>query len=106
MKTVASDAFLKVGIRKRKSLLDLRRSAVKGGVEARHLRQIGIEPHRHFDRREIVRLVQRRKRHQSLQLRQQFRRDPGRPGMMQAAVDDTVAEGAKPPATDLFSGPR
>jgi len=75
VKAVAPDAFLKQRIRQGKGLLDVGRGAVKGGVEAGHLGQFRIEGHRHFDRREIMRLVQRRERHQRLQLGQQFRRD-------------------------------
>ena len=70
MKAVAPNALLIIRVGQREGLLDLRRSAVKGGIEARYLRQFGIERHRHLDRREIVRLVQWRERHQRLQLSQ------------------------------------
>jgi hypothetical protein len=79
---------------------------VKSGIEACHLRQFGIEAHRHLDRREIVRLVQWRERHERFQLGQQFRRDAAGPGVVQTAMDDAVAECVKPPVAKLFSGPR
>ena len=70
MKAVAPNALLIIRVGQREGLLDLRRSAVKGGIEVRYLRQFGLERHRHLDRREIVRLVQWRERHQRLQLSQ------------------------------------
>jgi hypothetical protein len=106
MKAVAPNAFLVKRVGEREGLLDLRRGAVKSGIEACHLRQFGIEAHRHLDRREMVRLVQWRGRHERFQLGQQFRRDAGGPGAVQTAMDDTVAECVKPPVAKLFSGPR
>jgi hypothetical protein len=64
VEAVASYAFLVKRVGERKGLLDVWRSAVKSSVEARHLRQAGVEGHRHLDRREIVRLVQWCERHQ------------------------------------------
>jgi hypothetical protein len=46
VKAVAPDAFLIERIGQGEGLLDLRRGAVKGGIEACHLRQFGIEAHR------------------------------------------------------------
>ena len=63
VKTVTPYAFLVKRVGQCEGLLDLRRSAVKSGIEARYLRQVGIEGHRHLDRREIVRLVKGRERH-------------------------------------------
>src|SRR4029077_9166173 len=64
MKAVTPDTFLIERIGQSEGLLDLRRSAVKGGIEACHLRQFGIEAHRHLDGGEVVRLVQWCQRHQ------------------------------------------
>ena len=91
VKTIAPYALLKKRIGQSKCLIDLRRGAVKCGIEARHLRQFRIECYRHLDRREIVRLVQGRQRHQCLQLGQQIRCDPGRSRVTQAAVYVTVS---------------
>jgi hypothetical protein len=68
MKTVAPDTLLIERIGQGEGLLDLRRAAVKGGIEACHLWQFGIEARRHLDWREVVRLVQWRQWHQRLQL--------------------------------------
>ena len=106
MKAVAPNALLIERVGQREGLLDLRRSAVKGGIKARYLGQFGVEGHSHFDGREIVRLVQWRERHQCLQLGQQFRRDAGGSGVVQTAMDDTVAERGEPPVAELFSDPR
>ena len=58
MKAVAPNAFLLERVGEREGLLDLRRGAVKSGIEACHLRQSRIEAHRHLDGREVVRLMQ------------------------------------------------
>ena len=57
MKTVAPDTFLIERIGQSEGLLDLGRSAVKGGIEACYLRQFGIEAHRQLDGHQVVRLV-------------------------------------------------
>jgi hypothetical protein len=97
MKAVAPDTFLIERIGQSEGLLDLRRSAVKGSIEACHLRQFGIEAHRHLDGREVVRLVQWCQRHQRLQLGDQFGSDAGRSRVMEAAMDDAMAERREPP---------
>ena len=106
MKAIASDALLIERVGQRKGLLDLGSGSVEGGIETGHLRQFGIEGHCHFDGREIVRLVQRRERHQLLQLGEQFRRDTGGSGVVQTAMDDAVAERVKPSVAEPLSGPR
>ena len=106
MKPVAPYPFLEKRIRQRKGLIDLRRGSVESGVETRDLRQVRIEGHGHLDRREIVRLVQRCERHQSLELGQQFRSDPGGPGVAQPAMDHAVADCRKPPVAEPVPCPR
>jgi hypothetical protein len=64
VKAVAPNALLKKRVGHGESLLDPGCGAVKGGVEARHLGQFGIELQRHLDRREVVRLVHRHQRFQ------------------------------------------
>ena len=78
---------------------------MKGGVEAGHLRQFRIEPHRHPDRGEIVGLVQWRQRHQRFELGEQFGGYAGRLGITHPAMDHTVAERGKPPPAELFLRP-
>jgi hypothetical protein len=57
MKAVAPDTFFIERIGQGEGLLNLRRSAVKGGIEACYLRQFGIEAHRQLYGRQVVRLV-------------------------------------------------
>src|SRR6516165_4413976 len=75
VKSVAANALVVKRIGQGKRLFDLGGGSVKSRVETRYLRQVGIELQRHLDRREIVRLVQRRQRHQRFQLGQQLGRD-------------------------------
>jgi hypothetical protein len=106
VKSVAAYALLEECVRQRKGLIDLRCRSVESGIETSDLRQFGIVGHCQLDRREIVRLVQRCQRHQSLELSQQFRSDPGRPGVAQPAMDHAVAERRKSPVAEPVSCPR
>ena len=106
MEAVAPYALPRKRIGQCKGLLDFGCRAVKRGVEACHLRQVGIEFQRHLDRREIVRLVQGGQRHQGVEFGQEFRRDQHRLGMAQPAMDDAVAERRQPPAAELLPRPR
>ena len=62
------------------------------GIEAGHLRQVGPAPEEHPDRREIVRLMQRRERHELLELRHDRGVHPHRRRVLGAAVDDPMAD--------------
>src|SRR5262249_47462868 len=57
VKAVAPDALLVKGVGQRKGLFDLRCSAMKSRVEARHLWQFRIKGHNHLDGCQIVWLV-------------------------------------------------
>src|ERR1700757_2925434 len=65
--------------------------AVECGVEARDLWQLRRALEQGADRREIVRLVQRRERNVLLQRREHFRVDANRPTVFEPAMDDTMA---------------
>ena len=62
------------------------------GIEAGDLRDVGRRRGDERDGREIVRLVQRRQRHQRLERGHDARIDPDRRGEFGAAVDDAMAE--------------
>jgi hypothetical protein len=106
MKAVAAYPLLIQRVRQWECLLDLGCSAVKCGIETRYLRQFGIEAQCHLDGSKIMRLMQRRERHQRLEFGQQLSGHARRSRMMQAAMDDTVAERRERPVTELLSGPR
>ncbi len=95
--------------RQREQLRDFRLRAVERGVEARHLRHGRHRADHRPDRREVVRLVQRRERHQSFEFREHLGVDPhrrrctsprrGRPGARPRPV-------GAPPKFGLDSGRR
>jgi len=67
-----------------------RLGAVKGGVEAGDLGQVRPQRRQGADRRQVVRLVQRRQRHQGRQFLDHGRRDQGRAGEAHPAVHDAM----------------
>ena len=107
VKPVAPHPLLVQRVGQRERLLDLRRGAVKRRVEARDLRQFRVHRQRHADRRQIVRLVQRRQWHQRFQLGEQFRRHP-RPAANGAARHarrgDRAPRDAAPPSCSRAQG--
>jgi hypothetical protein len=66
-------------------------AAVKRRVEAGDLRQIRTPVEKQADRRQIVGLMERRKRDVALQTRQNLRVDRGRLAIFRAAVNDAMA---------------
>ena len=86
-------------------------AAVKRGVEAGDLRHLRIDLLRQPDRREVVRLVQRRQRRELGEPRQHAGIDPHRPVEVRPPVHDTVADRpeleaaeARQPAPELARG--
>ena len=71
---------------------DRRLTAMKARVEAGDLRHTGEPLGDRFDRREIVRLVERSERHQLAQFFQNLRRDDRGTGEVRPAVDDAMAD--------------
>ena len=72
---------------------DCAMAAMERSVEAGHLQQIRPARQQRAYRRQIVRLVQGRKRTVSLQMRQNVRIDDNRSIVVGAAVNDAVAYG-------------
>ncbi len=70
----------------------LRHRRVERGVEDRHLRQVGAQRLRGADAGDVRRVVQRRHRHQALDLLQHLVGDHGRLGEPQPAVHHPVAD--------------
>ena len=68
-------------------------AAMEGGIEAGDLRQVGRAREQRADRREIVRLVQRRQRDVAFEMREHLVVDQHRPVVVGAAVHDAMADG-------------
>ena len=62
-------------------------------VETGDLRQLRTSSEKQSDRRQIVRLMQRRQRDVALQARQNLRVDQHRLAVFRAAVNDAMADG-------------
>ena len=69
-------------------------AAMKGGIEAGNLRQTRRKRQNGADGREIVRLVQGRKRHIALEPGEHLRVYENRTVVLRAAMDDAVADRA------------
>ena len=78
--------------RKRNQLRDCGLCSVKAGVEARHLRHTRQSFTDGLDRREIVRLMQRRQRYKPPQFRQHFGRNYDRAGIPRGAMHNPVSD--------------
>ena len=92
VEAVAAHALVVEVARQRVAVGVLGMPAVEGGVEAGHLRHGRVDLHCEPDRREIVRLVQRRQRCERGQPRQDGRIDAHRPVVVGTAVHDAVAD--------------
>ena len=92
MEAVALDAGRGVRAWQRDGPGDRWLGGVERGVEARHLRQIGIARGQGADRHQVDGLVQRRQRHQALERREHLVGDPHGLGEPLAAVDDPVSD--------------
>ena len=96
MEAVAAHARVVELLRQREHLRERRVGAVERGVEAGDLRQLRRALQQRADRREVVRLVQRRERHELLELRHDRGVDADRRGVVGAAVDDAMADRGEP----------
>ena len=96
MEAVAEDAALGDRLRQRERLRDRRLAAVERGVEAGHLRQLRQPLEQHPDRRQVVRLVQRRERDVLFERREHRRIDAHRLGVLEAAVHDPMTDADEP----------
>ena len=92
MEAVAAEAGLVKLRRQRESLGDVRVRPVERRVEAGHLRNLGSALEQGGDRREVVKLVQRRQRDELLQRFEDTHVRADRRGKLEAAVDDPVAD--------------
>ena len=77
-------------------LRDGRLTAMERRIEARDLRQVGPSLQQHPDRREIVRLMQRRQRHVLVERLDDRRVDAHRGRELEAAVHDTMPDAHHP----------
>ena len=93
MEAVTAHAFVIVGGRQRESVRDERVGAMEGGVEAGHLRKRRESLDRRLDPGDMMRLVQRRKRNEPLELRQHRTVDQNRRGEIRSPVHDAMANG-------------
>ena len=92
MKAVAPHAGLGQFLRQREHLRDRRVRAVAAVSKQATCGRSGARSNSRADRREIVRLVQRRERHELLQLGHDRRVDPHRRGIVGAAMHDAMAD--------------
>ena len=90
MKPVAPYPFFSIAARQGEGLCHRRLRAVKCRIEACNLRQRRRHLRHRFDSRQIVRLMQRSQRDESLQLGQRFRVDEHRRGELHAAMHDAM----------------
>ena len=93
VKAVAADALLGVAAGQSERLRHGRLRAVKGGIEARDLRQRGRAFRDGPDRRQVVGLVQRRQRNERFELGERRGVDENRAREARAAMDDTMPDG-------------
>ena len=68
---------------------------MKAGIETGHLRHIGQTLRNSFDCREIMRLVQRRERHQLTKLSQHISGDNDRTCMVRPAMNHPMPDGGR-----------
>ncbi len=101
VEAVAAHAAVGDRRRQREGLRDRRHRAVERGVEAGDLRQPGRAREHGADRREVVRLVQRRQRDEAVEAREDGFVDAHRPVVLDAAVDDAVADREQPVLREL-----
>ncbi len=85
---------------------DGRLTAMEARVEAGDLRHAGKPVGHCFNRRQVVRLMERRQRDQRSQILQNSRRDNGGTGVPRAAVHDTVTDTEHARAAVLGAEPR
>jgi hypothetical protein len=92
VETVAAHTALEVLVRQAVELRDPLLRLVEGGVEAGDLRQIRLYLLHGTDRRQVVRLVQRRQRDEVLESPHRFRRHQQRCRVIGSAMHDAVTD--------------
>jgi hypothetical protein len=92
VETVAADAVVVEPARQSVPVGELRMAAVKRGIEARHLREIGLSRGDRADASEIVRLMQRRQRTERLELGDRRGTDAHRRRELDAAMHHPVTD--------------
>ena len=101
MKTVTTHAGIVQLGRNRETLCDVGIGGVERGIEARYLRQVRPALEQGADRRQVVRLMQRRERNEFLERGEDICVEPHRLRVFQPAVHDAVADrrefGPRPP---------
>ena len=105
VEAVAADAVVVEPARQGVPVGDLGVGAVERGIEARDLGQLGPEPGDRADAGEIVRLVQRRERHERGQLLEHRWTHPHRPGVVDAAMHHPMADADQRRVTELLAQP-
>ena len=102
VKAIAAHARRRDLARQGKLLRESGLGAVEGGIEASNLRQVRRRSGDILDRREIVRLVEWRERHQRGQRGHDIGIDPDRCGEGRAAMHHAMAESLHRPAAQKF----
>ena len=103
METVAANATVGDRGRQGKGLGHLGLVAMKGGIEATHLRQLRLVLQQQADRLEVMRLVQRCQRDELLQVSDDLGGQPHRRSVGEAAVHHTMADGGQPVFPELLA---
>ncbi len=102
MEAVAADALFREFARQGEGLNFPCMRAMEGRIEAGHLRQRRLPAADRTDGRQIVRLMQRRKRREAVEFFQQRVRDEDRLGVFRPAVHDAMADSRELPAAERF----
>src|ERR1043166_4357304 len=90
MKAVSADAVGVEALRNRVAVRDRIVRSMKGGIKAGDLRKIGLTRADRPDRREIVRLVQRRQRNVAREAGKNVVVDPDWPAIIRSAVNNAM----------------
>ncbi len=103
METVAANAAVGDLGRQGEGLGHLGLVAMKGGIEASHLRQFRLVGQQQADRLEVMRLVQRCQRDELLQVSDDLGSQPHRRSVVEAAVHHPMADGGQPVFPELLA---
>src|SRR5215204_1142681 len=105
MKAVAPHAHFGHGAGQGEQLCEIWLVAVKRGVEARDLWELGKSLSENSDRRQVVGLMQGRQRHELLEFFQDMLVDQHGRRERNTAVDDPVANGLQAIVTPVLADP-
>ena len=106
VEAVTTDALVVEPPRQREPVGELRMTAVERGVEAGHLRQVGLDRGDRADAGEIVRLMQRRERTERLQLGEHRRTDAHRRHEVDTAMHHPVTDAEqRRPIAEMLAQP-